>query len=229
MGDACDPLTDSDGDGMPDDWETRNGLDPNSDDAAVVAIEALESMDPGDVQFEGQGGGKPEHMPFGLIHFKLRVNEQGAEAAVTVYLSEPAPADSKWVKFDPIADTWLDYSEYAVLSSDRKSVTLTIVDGGFGDLDGTANGIIIDPSGLGTPEASADDISGVLENLLGNAGCFIASAAQQPSDMQRLNFSSDGRSRQWAILILLLASLIIFLKKRGLKLKLQAQGYDLEK
>ena len=34
LGDACDPLTDSDDDGMPDDWEIQNGLDPNRDDAA---------------------------------------------------------------------------------------------------------------------------------------------------------------------------------------------------
>ena len=35
LGDACDPLTDSDDDGMPDHWETQNGLDPNRDDAAA--------------------------------------------------------------------------------------------------------------------------------------------------------------------------------------------------
>jgi hypothetical protein len=188
------------------------------DSAAVVAIEALESMDPNDPQFEGQGSGKPEHMPFGLIHFKLRVSEEGAEAAVKVYLSEPAPADSKWYKFDPIADTWLDYSEYAVLSSDGKSVTLTIIDGGFGDLDGTANGFIIDPSGIGVAKAtsSATDLSSdaILDSssaTSNSSGCFITTAAHRPADIQLLNFSSDGHSLQRAILILLLVSLIICL------------------
>jgi hypothetical protein len=182
------------------------------------------------------GNPYPATMSVRPIHFKLRVNEEGAEATVKVYLSEPVPAGSKWYKFDPIADTWTDYSEYAILSSDRKSVTLTIVDGGFGDLDGIANGIIIDPSGLGAANASTgdgDDISGGVDNLVDNAadefldgaidnlsskaGCFINTAAHRQADMQLLDFSSGGRSPQWAILILLLGSLIICFKKRGLK------------
>jgi hypothetical protein len=181
----------------------------------VVAIEALESMDPSDPQFEGQGSGKPEDMPFGLIHFKLLVNEVGAEAVVKVHLSEPVPADSKWYKFDPIADTWLDYSEYAVLSSDGKSVTLTIIDGGFGDLDGTANGIIIDPSGIATSSAgdssTDENLDSGDESLYTGSACFIATAAHRPAGLQSLNFSADGRRGQWAILILLLVSLIICL------------------
>jgi hypothetical protein len=191
------------------------------DSAAVVAIEALESMDPSDPQFEGQGSGKPEDMPFGLIHFKLLVNEVGAEAVVKVHLSEPVPADSKWYKFDPIADTWLDYSEYAVLSSDGKSVTLTIIDGGFGDLDGTANGIIIDPSGIAISSAgdSSDDeiLDSGGESLYTGSACFITTAAHRPAGLQSLNFSADGRRGQGAILILLLVSLIICLKQRGWK------------
>jgi len=97
--------------------------------AAVAAIEALESMDPGDPQFDGRYGGKPEQMPFGLIQFRLRLNQAGAAATFTVHLSGPAPAGSKWYKFDPIAAAWLDYSANAVLSSDRRSVTVTITDG----------------------------------------------------------------------------------------------------
>jgi hypothetical protein len=115
-----------------------------------------------------------------------------------------------------------------VLSSDRKSVALTITDGGIGDLDGIANGIIIDPSGLGASEASADggDDSGgdpespfgdAIDNLSSQAGCFIATAAQRPADKQLLNFRSDGRSLQWAILNLLLLPLIVCRKKKCLK------------
>jgi len=191
------------------------------DSAAVVAIEALESLDPSDPQFEGQGGGKPEHMPFGLINFKILVNEAGAEAVVKVHLSEPVPADSKWYKFDPIADTWLDYSGYAVLSSDGKSVTLTIIDGGFGDLDGTANGIIIDPSGIAISSAGDSPAGEILDSagaiLNSGSNCFIMTAAHRPAVLQPLDFSADGRRPQWAILILLLVSLIICLKQRGWK------------
>jgi hypothetical protein len=227
-----DALMDLDGDGTADmdqeDIKCVNVQGANGqvgisiqDSAAVVAIEALESMDPSDPQFEGRSGGKPEHMPFGLIHFKILVNEAGAEAVVKVHLSEPVPADSKWYKFDPIADTWLDYSEYAVLSSDGKSVMLTIIDGGFGDLDGTANGIIIDPSGIATSlagDSSGDEILDSAGEILNSGGsCFITTAAHRPAGLQPLNFSADGRRPQWVILILLLGSLIICLKKRGWK------------
>jgi hypothetical protein len=114
------------------------------------------------------------------------------------------------------------------LSSDGKSVTLTIVDGGLGDLDGTANGIIIDPSGLGASETSTDggdDSSGdsdsplgdAIDSLSSQAGCFIATAAQRPADSQLISFRTDGRSIQWAILSLLLLPLIVCRKKKGLK------------
>lgn len=148
------------------------------DSAAVVAIEALESIDSYHPKLEGPG--KPGDMPFGLIRFKLLVNEEGAEAVVTVYLSEPVPVDSKWYKFDPIADRWLDYSEYAVTSSDRRSVTLTIRDGGVGDLDGIANGIIIDPSGIGVAKTILSAIDSSLDEILKSASCFIITAAYSP-------------------------------------------------
>jgi len=163
--------------------------------AAVAAVEALESINPDDPQFDGRSGGKPAHLPFGLIHFRLRLNEAGAAATVTVHLSAPAPADGKWYKFDPIAATWLDYSDCAVLSSDRRSVTLTITDGGFGDLDGSANGIIIDPSGLSAPGAAldgddgsgapGDPIADAINSLSDGNGCFIGTAGRQQPQTRR--------------------------------------------
>jgi hypothetical protein len=42
-----------------------------------------------------------------------------------------------------------DASAYARVSTDRKSVTLTVRDGGTGDADGIANGIIVTASGAG--------------------------------------------------------------------------------
>ena len=216
---------DGDGNGIPDDQEVDAVLDLDDDGTAdleqddikcvnvegadgqigisiengvsVVGIEALQSMDPRDPQFAGLGSGRPEHMPFGLIHFRLRVHEAGAEATVTVHLSEPAPAGSKWYKYDPIADAWLDYSAYAVLSSDRKSVALTILDGGIGDLDGSANGVIIDPSGLAAPQVSAGSggsggdpdhsLGDAVEEISSKAGCFIAAAAGPTQKVRPLN------------------------------------------
>jgi chitinase len=231
-----DALMDLDGDGTADmdqeDIKCVNVQGANGqvgvsiqDSAAVVAIEALESMDPSDPQFEGRDGGKPEHMPFGLIHFKLLVNEAGAEATVKVYLSDPAPAGSKWYKYDPFAGTWSDYSAYAVLSGDRQSVTLTITDGGPGDLDGIANGIIIDPSGLGAPEVSSgdgggssgiiDDVSTAIDDISAGAGCLIATVARKPADRGLPSVGSDSPSCLWTMFIVLLVPGIICLRKRG--------------
>lgn len=196
-----DPVLDIDADGTADRDQARikcvniqgaNGQIGLSieDSPAVAAIEALESLNPDDPQFDGRLGGKPADIKHGLIHFKLRLYEVGAEATVRVLLSQPAPKGSHWFKFHSIAGTWADYSDYAVISSDRRSVTLTIADGGFGDLDGVANGIIIDPSGIGVPgdAGSGDDTPGDSDDLVGDTlddltsavGCFIATAARPP-------------------------------------------------
>jgi hypothetical protein len=75
-----------------------------------------------------------------------------------------------------VVNGWQDYSDHAIFSEDRKSVTLEFKDGGFGDADGTANGIIIDPSGLGTVYSSSA-VNTSTEGGAGGGGCFIATAA----------------------------------------------------
>jgi hypothetical protein len=122
-------------------------------------------------------------MPFGLLNFKLIVDFPGDEAVVTIYLSEPAPADMIWYKFDPVNQRWEDYSDYIEFSADRQSAYLSLIDGGFGDADGLENGVIIDPIGLGSPVATLS--SGGSSS---SAGCFISTAnhnltASQPGDI----------------------------------------------
>ena len=59
-------------------------------------------------------------------------------------LIEPAPSNINWYKYDPV-NGWQDYSAHAPFSADMKSVTLELKDGDYGDADGVANGIIVDP------------------------------------------------------------------------------------
>ena len=87
-------------------------------------------------------------MPFGLINFKIAVAKPGDQAVVKLYFSKAASYFSKWYKYDPIADKWYDFSAYAKFAADRRSVTLTLLDGGPGDADGVANGVIVDPAGI---------------------------------------------------------------------------------
>ncbi len=82
--------------------------------------------------------------PFGALSVQVSGLAAGGAARVTITL--PAPVDSvrkvingSWDPFIPDATTG------ATLSADGRTVTLALVDGGRGDADGTANGIIVDP------------------------------------------------------------------------------------
>ena len=94
--------------------------------------------------------------PQGLLQFQLDSGTPGSSATVTLNYPEPLPAGTVYWKFGPepgnAVPHWYVFSA-AVLSSDRKSITLTLTDGGAGDSDSTL-GTITDPGGPAV-EASA--------------------------------------------------------------------------
>lgn len=112
----------------------------------AIAIEAAEAEEPaaGVLTF----GNKTVHPQFGLINFRVAVAKPGDETAVRVYFSEPAPRKAKWFKYDWIAETWYNFMQFARFEAGRRCITLTLRDGGPGDADGVANGVVVDPSGL---------------------------------------------------------------------------------
>jgi hypothetical protein len=148
----------------------------------ALAIESVESEDPR--QPDSYAPGKPKRMPFGLINFKIAVAQPGDQASVKLYFSEPAPFRSKWYKYDPIADRWYDYSANSKFAADRKSVTLTLTDGGRGDADGIANGIVVDPAGVVEPddEMVSDDPNPSSASNSNGDSCFIATAIDAGMD-----------------------------------------------
>jgi chitinase len=194
---------DTDGDGVPDDQEVADGTvdldnDGNNDIFSttyravntvtgnaqvgvkaltnVASIDSLKSVDPADIS---DMTGRPENMPIGLVQFKVTLTDPTNPAAqVTVYLSEAAPDGTVWYKYN-LLNGWQDYSANTTFSLDRYSLTLDLLDGGDGDGDGVANGVIVDPSGPGssppsspgTPTHSGGGGGG------GGGGCFIATAA----------------------------------------------------
>jgi hypothetical protein len=122
----------------------------------VNEILAMASIDPADALSDTTGI-VPGDMPYGLLDFSLDV-PTGATVLVTLYFSE-ALETTEWYKYSQAAG-WEDYSAYAVFytpSDGGTEVTLTLEDGGIGDADGIANGIIVDPSG---PGADAIDSTG---------------------------------------------------------------------
>jgi hypothetical protein len=149
--------------------------------STALAIEALESEDP--QQYDLYSSGRTASMPFGVIDFKIAVNQPGDQAVVTLHFSEAAPAAGRWYKYDSTANKWEDFSANSVFSSDRHSVALTLTDGGPGDADGVANGVIVDPSALGVPapaginESASSASSG---GGGGGGGCFIDTTAGFP-------------------------------------------------
>jgi hypothetical protein len=136
----------------------------------VTSVDSINSIDPATI---ADTENKPDGMPLGLICFKLTVDNPGDIAQVTVYLSEPAPSGAKWYKHDPV-NGWQDYSADATFSGDRRSVTLELQDGDYGDCDGAANGYIVDPSGPGVVAAPPPPPAGGG----GGGGCFISSAGE---------------------------------------------------
>jgi hypothetical protein len=143
------------------------GISPVGTD---VVIESLEAVAASTI---AETANRPTDFPFALINYRLKVNSSDGIAQVTVYLSEPAPAGAKWYKYDT-SEGWIDYSAHATVSDDRKSVTIELKDGDYGDLDRIVNGEIIDPGGIGvtasiTPLPSSGGGGG-------GGGCFIDSA-----------------------------------------------------
>jgi hypothetical protein len=87
-----------------------------------------------------------ETMPYGLFSYRVDGLTPGSTVDVTFYFPDTVPPSAKWYKYDSADGTITDYTDNVVI--DGSKVTLSITDGGLGDADGIANGIIIDPSGL---------------------------------------------------------------------------------
>jgi chitinase len=138
----------------------------------ALAVESVESEDP--AQQDAYASSKPRRMPFGLINFRIAVAKPGDQGTVKLYFSEPAPAKSRWYKYDPPADQWADFSAYAKFATDRRSLTLNLRDGGAGDADGVANGVIVDPAGI--VEEDDDETGDSDGSTSGGGGCFITAA-----------------------------------------------------
>ena len=129
-------LTDANGDAF------RAGLRLADDDAELLFFKntPLSAID----------DAPPTDLDMGLFGLKLRVPAAGDTALVRLYVSPLLLGEAfRLYKYDTI-NGWLDYSGYGAPSDDGTFVTVELVDGGYGDADGVANGIIVDPLGTRT-------------------------------------------------------------------------------
>lgn len=142
-----------------------------------TALEYLEWIDDASVP---DMTNRPDAFPLGLVTFRVLTASPGDTIALTLYCSQPIPEGAIWYKHDPV-NGWYDYSGQAVFSEDRLSVTLTFQDGGIGDADGVANGVVVDPSGPALfYEDNGDGTDGGDGDGHHNSGggCFLRSVLQ---------------------------------------------------
>ncbi|MBW2194216.1 MAG: fibronectin type III domain-containing protein [Deltaproteobacteria bacterium] len=141
-------------------------------DVSIVAVESF-SLE----ELAGPGS-RPDEMPLGAIGFKLKVPEPGDSVKVDVFLSEPAPADANWYKFDCVNGWEIHHlTVLSMFSDDRTRITLLLEDGGYGDADGVRNGVIVDPGGVGRTYSSTSPGSGGGGG--GGGGCFLLTVGAQ--------------------------------------------------
>ncbi len=173
-GNEVDDSVDLDEDGVPDiqqptllsantsGGDKQIGIGP---DSKVKKIRVFMPLDPDEMEVRQ---GKPGSLPYGMVSFRIEVDQPGDTAYVTVHLSEPAPADARWYKYD-LANGWYDFTDHVTFSPNGKKVTMRLTDGGIGDGDGAVNGVILDPSGL------ANAGGGGIEEEVFKA-CFVTAA-----------------------------------------------------
>jgi len=97
--------------------------------------------------------------PFGLFDWTISDLTPGATVVVNMFFQSLVPMPPQYWKFNAGTGLWTDVClqlQCAVDPSSPNVLQLTITDGGVGDLDGIANGMIRDPGGLGVSEASPD-------------------------------------------------------------------------
>lgn len=144
---------------------------------AEVTIEHVESMDPAGLP---DSKARPDSFVLGLVGFRLTVPQPGDPVSVIVYFSQPIPEHYQWYKYDA-ARGWHVVVD-ADFSVDRRLVNVNVIDGGIGDADGLANGVIMDPAGAGavTTISAASSSSGGQVSAGGVGGCFISACFPGP-------------------------------------------------
>ena len=79
----------------------------------------------------------------GALNF--RVESITAGSSIDVQFLIPAGMTANKVVKPKIGGGFIDLTSYAIFNSDSNTVTIRYTDGGIGDADGTANGVIVDP------------------------------------------------------------------------------------
>ncbi len=123
----------------------------NIQSSASIAPEALASELPANVSF-----------PYDLLELNLQYCDDGATVTVELTFPESLADNSQYWKYGLIPGTETAESGWYTipLTINGNTATFELVDGGQGDNDGTANGFIQDPGGIGIFSANSGPDTG---------------------------------------------------------------------
>jgi len=168
---------DTDSDGVPDNEDDHpgnkgKGTPPSSrghgkflidvTDTAGASLADAKGMADTDVSLNQAGMPSGYEFTDGLVSYQVVGLAPGGTATVKITFPSGIPAGSKVYKVGPAG-----FQEFVGGKIQGKSVTLTITDGGAGDSDGLANGVIVDPVGVAAPVSSG---SGSIDLTSGASG-----------------------------------------------------------
>ena len=101
--------------------------------------------------------GKPTlEFPHGFFEFQITGLSNGEAVTLSIDLPHAVPTDTQYWKYGPTTGTPTPHW-YQIAMGDNdgdSTITITLIDGGLGDDDLIANGVIIDQGGPGNPPAT---------------------------------------------------------------------------
>jgi hypothetical protein len=117
-------------------------------------------------------------LPYGMFSFSISNLAPGQAVNIILRFPNPIPLGSKYYKC--INGSVIDCTPL-VTRVNEYTLVLTLKDGGPGDADGTANGVILDPGGpafpLGTPQSSSPSMPATSQAPVSMANVAVKSAS----------------------------------------------------
>ena len=154
-------------------------------------------------------------LKYGLMVFSVVLKHPGDTAKIELLLPELPRLGAKWYKYDPV-NGWYEFP----VSIENDAYVVEITDGGFGDADGVANGIVVDPIGMAdsaaVTEPSGIDSSGsdnTIDELLG--ACFVETARTRTAVIPSVLMTWMGVARFLLGGILIFGTALVLVRQSG--------------